>query len=279
MADTGVSRSVGRVEFVLGGESMGRLDGKVALITGGARGQGEAAARLFVAEGARVAITDLSDDDGKAVARSLGEAALYLHHDVSREDDWTRVVDTTKKTFGHIDVLLNNAGILVFIPLLETTLERYMRVIEVNQVGCFLGMRAVAPALEEAGGGSIINVSSTAGLSGAPNLTAYAASKFAVCGMTKVAAIELGPSRIRVNSLHPGGVATPMLGLERNVDEAPPGLQETFDRLPLGRIGTAAEMANLALFLASDESSYCTGSEFTADGGSLAGVGTARPKK
>ena len=258
---------------------MGRLNGKVALITGGARGQGEAAARLFVAEGARVALSDLSDDEGRAVAESLGEAALYLHHDVSREVDWVRVVDTTKNTFGRIDVLLNNAGILAFAPLLETTLEQYMRVIEVNQVGCFLGMRAVAPALEEAGGGSIINVSSTAGLAGAPNVTAYAASKFAVCGMTKVAAIELGPSGIRVNSLHPGGVATPMLGLEPDVDEAPPRLRETFERLPLGRIGTAAEMAHLALFLASDESSYCTGSEFTADGGSLAGLGAARPGK
>jgi 3alpha(or 20beta)-hydroxysteroid dehydrogenase len=251
--------------------SMGRIDGKVALITGAARGQGEAMARLFVQEGARVALGDILDDAGEAVAASLGDAAIYLRHDVSQEDSWANFVGTASDAFGRIDVLVNNAGILHLAPISEIALTDYMRVINVNQVGCLLGMRSVIPAMAQAGGGSIVNVSSTTGIEGAMGLVAYVSSKFAIRGMTKTAALELGRVGIRVNSLHPGGVDTPMgdgsmEGFEQ-VDT-----QAFYASIPLGRIGEPIEMARVALFLASDESSYCTGSEFVADGGMLAGA-------
>lgn len=249
---------------------MGRLDGKVALITGGARGQGAAEARRFVAEGAKVVVTDILDADGKATAASLGANAIYCTHDVRLEDSWKEVIAAAQSAFGKVDVLVNNAGILHMSPILETTLEDYMRVIETNQVSCFLGMKTVAPAMQAAGGGSIVNVSSIAGMTGTPHLVAYTASKFAMRGMTKVAAIEFGPMGIRVNSLHPGGVATPMVGVDE-IDEETRESLSGFGSIPIKRIGTPDEMANLALFLASDESSYCTGSEFIADGGLLAG--------
>jgi 3alpha(or 20beta)-hydroxysteroid dehydrogenase len=250
---------------------MGRLDGKVALITGAARGQGEAAARLFVAEGAKVVLGDVLDDAGKAVAASLGDAAIYLHHDVSQEDGWGRFVAAASDNFGRIDVLLNNAGIIHMAPIAEITLENYMKVVNVNQVGCLLGMKSVIPAMAQAGGGSIINVSSATGMEGAMGLVAYVSTKFAIRGMTKTAALELGRVGIRVNSLHPGGIATPM-GDGSMDDFKDVDAQGFFESLPLGRIGTPEEMAQLALFLASDESSYCTGSEFIADGGMLAGA-------
>jgi 3alpha(or 20beta)-hydroxysteroid dehydrogenase len=250
---------------------MGRLDGKVALITGGARGQGEAAVRLFVEEGAKVVLGDILDEAGKAVAASLGDAAIYLHHDVSQEDSWAEFVATASETFGRIDALVNNAGILHLAPIAEIALDDYMKVIRVNQAGCLLGMKSVIPAMVQAGGGSIVNVSSTSGIEGAMGLVAYVASKFAIRGMTKTAALELGRVGIRVNSLHPGGVDTPMgdgsmEGFEQ-VDT-----QGFYASLPLGRIGKPMELAQVALFLASDESSYCTGSEFVADGGMLAGA-------
>jgi 3alpha(or 20beta)-hydroxysteroid dehydrogenase len=249
---------------------MGRLDGKVALITGAARGQGEAAARLFTAEGAKVVLGDILDDAGKAVAASLGDAAIYLRHDVSQEDSWASFVAAASDRFGQVNVLLNNAGIIHVASVAEITLENYMRVVNVNQVGCLLGMRSVIPAMVQAGGGSIINVSSTSGMEGAMGLVAYVSTKFAIRGMTKTAALELGRVGIRVNSLHPGGVDTPMGdgSMEDFKDVDSTGF---FDRLPLARIGRPQEMAQLALFLASDESSYCTGSEFVADGGMLAG--------
>jgi 3alpha(or 20beta)-hydroxysteroid dehydrogenase len=249
---------------------MGRLDGKVALITGGARGQGAAEARRFAEEGAKVVITDILDAEGKATAASMGDAAIYCSHDVRLEESWIEVVAAAQSAFGKLDVLVNNAGILHFAPLLETALEDYMRVIETNQVSCFLGMKTAGAAMKAAGGGSIINISSVAGLTGTPHLVSYTASKFAMRGMTKVAAIEFGPFGIRVNSIHPGGVATQMIGMDPDnpvSDHAP----DSVTGIPLGRIGTSEEMANLALFLASDESSYCTGSEFTADGGMMAG--------
>ncbi len=250
---------------------MGRLEGKIALITGGARGQGAAEARRFVAEGAKVVITDILDSEGKELAASLGDAAIYCSHDVRLEESWAEVVASTQSTFGRLDVLINNAGVLHFARMLETSLEDYMRVIETNQVSCFLGMKAVAPVMKASGGGSIINISSTAGMTGTPHLVAYTASKFAVRGMTKVAALELARFGIRVNSIHPGGVATPMIGVAADDPQAKdPG--ESSVPIPLVRIGTADEMASLALFLASDESSYCTGSEFIADGGLLAGA-------
>jgi 3alpha(or 20beta)-hydroxysteroid dehydrogenase len=242
---------------------MGRLAGKTALITGGARGQGAATARRFVAEGARVIIADVVDDEGKRLAGELG--AEYRHLDVSEEDDWASALDAT----GPVTVLVNNAGILHFSPLAETSLADYERVIRVNQIGTFLGMRAVVPGMIAAGGGSIVNTSSIEGLAAAPLLVAYTASKFAIRGMTKAAALELGPSGIRVNSVHPGMIDTQMLPTALGgitVD-----LSRIGRKLALRRVGQAEEIANLTVFLASDESSYCTGAEFVADGGATAG--------
>lgn len=242
---------------------MNRLDGKLALITGAARGQGAAAARRFIAEGARVIITDILDDDGKALADDLGDAAEFRHLDVSREDEWAAAVGSDE-----ITVLVNNAGVLHFAPLKDTTLADYERVIRVNQLGTFLGMRAVIPGMIAAGGGSIVNTSSIEGLAAAPTLVAYTASKFAIRGMTKVAALELGPKGIRVNSVHPGMIDTPLLPTALGGIDV--DLSRVGRRLPLRRVGEADEIANLLVFLASDESSYCTGSEFVADGGATA---------
>ncbi len=247
-----------------------RLEGKVALITGAARGLGEAEARLFVEEGARVYLGDVLDDEGEAVAASLGSAAIYRHHDVSRAESWSAFVTAANEAFGHIEVLINNAGIAHVAPIAEIALEDYERVIQVNQVGCLLGMQAVIPALAKAGGGSIVNVSSVSGIEGTPGMVAYVASKFAIRGMTKTAALELGRLGIRVNSLHPGGVDTPMA--QRSEEQIEGAGDPYYSHLPLGRIGRPDELAQLALFLASDESSYCTGSEFVADGGLLAGM-------
>ena len=248
----------------------GRLDGKVALITGAARGQGECEARLFVAEGAQVALADVLDAEGKAVAESLGVRATYTHCDVSQEDSWAAYVSGALEAFGRIDVLVNNAGILRYSALEQTTLEQYMQIIGVNQVGCFLGMRSVIPAMKEAGGGSIVNISSVAGLTGVPGMVGYVSSKFAVRGMTKTAAVELGPFGIRVNSVHPGGVDTEMIR-PQTTGTSSEVLSGRMNGIPLQRVSQPEEMAKLVLFLASDESSYCTGSEFTADGGLLAG--------
>src|SRR6266576_4066859 len=190
---------------------MGRLDGKVALITGGARGMGKSHVRHFVAEGARVVFGDVRDDQGQYVAAKLGEQSCrYLHLDVTSEDDWAVAVAATEEAFGRLDVLVNNAGILTFAPIAEMTLEGFRRVLEVIAVGCWLGMKAVIEPMKRAGGGSIVNISSIEGFTGAAGLSAYSASKFAVRGMTKVAARELGQFGIRVNSVHPGGVLTSM---------------------------------------------------------------------
>jgi len=243
----------------------GRLDGKVALITGAARGQGEAEARLFVAEGARVVVTDMLDELGEKVAASLGDAAVYRHLDVSSEADWDAAVKLTRERFGRLDILVNNAGINgTWGPIESCTLENYRLVTDVNQLGPFLGMKAVIPSLRESGTGSIVNVSSVAGLHGIPGLIAYVASKFALRGMTKVAAMELGKHNIRVNSVHPGAVDTPMMPPEVDRVQAAKGQ-------PLERVGQPEELARMVLFLASEESSFCTGSEFIADGGMSAG--------
>jgi 3alpha(or 20beta)-hydroxysteroid dehydrogenase len=241
----------------------GRLDGKVALVSGAARGMGEAHARLFVAEGARVVLGDVLDEPGGKLAAELGDAAHFLHLDVTQEDSWRRAVAAAGERYGRLDVLVNNAGILHFSRLEETALEDFERVVRVNQTGCFLGMKAAIPALRAAGGGSIVNVSSIAGLQGVWSGVSYTASKFAVRGMTKSAALELGADGIRVNSVHPGGVDTPMLdGLGQG-----PG----YDDQPIARIGRPQEVAELVLWLASDASSYCTGAEFVVDGGATAG--------
>ncbi|WTW97913.1 glucose 1-dehydrogenase [Streptomycetaceae bacterium NBC_01309] len=252
---------------------MGKLDGRVILISGAARGQGEAEARLFVAEGARVILGDVLDTEGKAVAADLGDAARYLHLDVTSEADWTAAVSEATAAFGKLDGLINNAGILRFGPIVDTSLADYLQIVQVNQVGVFLGMKAVIPALTAAGGGTIVNTSSTNGLQGVAGTIGYTATKFAVRGMTKAAALELGPAGIRVNSIHPGGIDTPMVRPE-NVeglvaDET--SSADIYAALPLGRVGQPEEVAKLALFLTSDDSSYSTGSEFLIDGGMTAG--------
>jgi 3alpha(or 20beta)-hydroxysteroid dehydrogenase len=262
-----------------GEPAMGRLEGKVALITGAARGQGAAAARRFVAEGARVMIADVRADEGKALAEELGEAAWFQPLDVGDEQAWADLIVTLKRVFGQLDVLVNNAGVLFFSPLEQTSLADYERVIRINQVGTFLGMRAAVPMMKRAGAGSIVNVSSVEGLAGMPMLTAYTASKFAIRGMTKVAALELGLEGIRVNSVHPGAVDTAMVSTA--LGGQPVDLSQVGRRVPLGRVGGPDEVANVVLFLASDESSYCTGGEFAVDGGatathSLAGAAVGR---
>jgi len=249
---------------------LGRLEGKVALVTGAARGQGEAEARLFAAAGAKVLLGDLMDDAGRKVAESIGPSAHYQRHDVSSEESWASFVATAQQRFGRIDVLVNNAGILHVAPIAEIQAKDYMRVVEVNQLGCLLGMRAVLGPMAQGGGGAIVNISSTCGVEGAMGLVAYVASKHAIVGMTKTAALELGRVGIRVNAICPGGIDTPMgrgdaEGFE-NVDSL-----AWYKALPLGRIGKPEEIARLALFLASDDASYCTGSVFVADGGALAG--------
>jgi 3alpha(or 20beta)-hydroxysteroid dehydrogenase len=247
---------------------MNRLEGKVALITGAARGQGEAEARLFAAEGARVVVSDVLDELGRAVADDIGEATCYFHHDVTNEGSWQRTIDAATDRFGAVNVLVNNAGILRPRSLETTTLDDYMAQISVNQVGCFLGMKAVVPAMKAAGGGSIVNTSSVSGLNGAGGQIAYVASKFAIRGMTKAAAIELGRHRIRVNSIHPGGIDTDMARLPEFAHLDASAWASSW---PIPRMGTAGEVAKLMVFLASDESSYCTGGEFLIDGGMTAG--------
>ena len=253
---------------------MGRLDGKVALISGGARGQGEAEARLFVAEGARVVIGDVLHDLGNAVATDLGQAARYAPLDVTDPGAWEAVVAETEQQEGRLDVLVNNAGVLTFgVSLVDVSLEDYMRVVNINQVGTFLGMKYAIPAIARGGrGGAVVNISSTNGFAGYGGTIAYTASKFAVRGMTKTAALEFGKLGIRINSIHPGGIETPMIitdDANLPTDEERAALA---DGIPVGRFGQPEEVARLALFLASDEASYCTGAEFLADGGALAGT-------
>jgi 3alpha(or 20beta)-hydroxysteroid dehydrogenase len=243
---------------------MGRLDGKVAIITGAARGQGAAEARLFAAEGAKVVLADILDEEGAAVAEEIGDAAIYLHLDVADEAAWQATVKAAEEAFGPVTVLINNAGILHFQALHKTTLEDFDRVMRVNVHGVFLGMKTVTPSMVAAGGGSIVNISSTAGLQGLPYLGAYVASKWAVRGLTKTAAIDLGHKGIRVNSVHPGGIDTPMVA-GTNAD-AP-----FYQRLPVSRMGSADEVAAAVLFLASDEASYIAGAELAVDGGATSG--------
>jgi len=250
---------------------MGRLDGKVALITGGARGMGKSHVRHFVAEGAQVVFGDVLDDKGAAVAAGLDERCCrYVHHDVTSEAGWAAAVATATDIFGRLDVLVNNAGVLAFATIADMPLAEFRRILEVNAVGCWLGMKAVIEPMKAAGGGSIINISSIEGFTGAAGLSAYSASKFAVRGMTKAAARELGQFGIRVNSVHPGGVITSMtLGQPGSAEQADAFLKA----MPLSRFARPAEISCLVAYLASDESSYSTGSEFLADGGILSGPG------
>jgi 3alpha(or 20beta)-hydroxysteroid dehydrogenase len=248
---------------------MGRLDGKVALVTGSARGQGAAVAQRFVDEGARVVVADVLDDVGKETASSLGDSAYFRHLDVSDEHEWASAVEEAVATFGRLDVLVNNAGVLHFAAIGEQTVEDFWRVVSVNQLGCFLGMRTVAPVMTAQGGGSIVNVSSIEGLAGAPFLIAYNSTKFAIRGMTKTAALELGTSGIRVNSVHPGLIDTGMTRAAAGGDGA--DLDRACRRLPAKRAGRPDDVTGIMTFLASDESAYCTGAEFVVDGGATAG--------
>lgn len=239
---------------------MNRLDDKVALITGGARGQGAAEAELFVNAGAQVVITDVLDAEGRATAERLGAACEFLHHDVASEDDWNTVVDTIIARHQRLDILVNNAGIFRMVGLIETSLAMWQQMIDINQTGVFLGMRTAAPAMQANGSGSIINISSIAGMKSASKAHAYSASKWAVRGMTKSAAVELAPSGVRVNSVHPGIIDTNML-------QEFGGMRDSIEsRIPLGRVASADEVGKLVLFLASDDASYCTGQEFVVDG-------------
>jgi 3alpha(or 20beta)-hydroxysteroid dehydrogenase len=247
---------------------MGRLNGKVALISGASRGQGEAEARLFAAEGASVVLADILDEEGATVAKDIGDSALYLHVDVTSEAEWQAAVDKAIDRFGGIDVLVNNAGIFNINPIANTSLDEYRRIIDINQVGVFLGMKAVASHMAARATGSIINISSVAGLQGSAGTISYTASKFAVRGMTKVVAKELAPFGVRVNSVHPGLIDTAML--KQISDVVPGGDDRLRENVPNGRLASADDVANLVLFLASDESSYCTGAEFVVDGGMTA---------
>ncbi len=243
-----------------------RLDGKVALITGAARGQGEAEARLFTAAGARVVLTDVLDELGEAAAADIGDAARFVHHDVRDEASWAQAVDVATETFGRLDVLVNNAGILETDRIENQTLEGFEAIVRVNLYGVFNGMRAAIAPMRASGGGSIVNISSAAGLRGVPGYGAYGATKWAVRGITKTAALELAADRIRVNSVHPGAVDTPMVAAS-NLQRGEGGLPGA----PLGRVAIPEDIANLVLFLASDASSYITGAEFAIDGGGFMG--------
>ncbi|MDQ1507546.1 MAG: 3alpha(or 20beta)-hydroxysteroid dehydrogenase [Actinomycetota bacterium] len=244
---------------------MGRLDGKVAIITGAAQGMGEAHARRFVAEGAQVVMTDINDVDGEKIAAELGENARFIKADVTSLADWRRVVAETEATFGPVTVLINNAGIIG--PIAETVEldeEAYLQVCAVNQHSQFYGMKCVIPSMQQAGGGSIVNVSSIAGIVsivGSPNL-AYVGSKFASRGMTKHVAIQYGKDNIRVNSVHPGYIKTPMMAAA--TDEEGGGIAAM---IPLGRMAEPDEVSRLMVWLASDESSYITGTEQIIDAG------------
>ena len=249
---------------------MGKLDGQVALISGGARGQGEAQARLFAREGAAVAIGDVLEEDGQRVAESIidtGGQAMFHKLDVSDQSNWAEMVDATSEQFGKLSILINNAGILRSGSIERSTVQEYLEVIRINQVGVWLGIRAAIKPMREAGGGCIINTSSTAGYEGYPGLSAYVSSKFAVRGMTKVAALELAPYNIRVNSVHPGPIDTPMVRDPRIGGRTEGELPVN---APIARAGLPAEVAKMMLFIAAD-ATYSTGAEFQIDGGQMAG--------
>jgi len=248
----------------------GRLAGKVAIVTGGARGTGEATARRFVREGASVVLADVLDERGRQVEADLGSRALYVRLDVTSEADWRRGLDAAIARFGKLDVLVNNAAVLHVGPLEQTSLADWERLSRVNLAGPFLGIKICAAALRAAGGGSIVNVSSIDGLEGMSYVAAYAATKWGLRGLTKCAALELGPDGIRVNAVCPAGGSDEMAAPWR-----PPGSKDTtgyMDKRPIPRRGTVEEVAAMILFLASDESSFCTGGDFPVDGGHSCGT-------
>jgi 3alpha(or 20beta)-hydroxysteroid dehydrogenase len=242
---------------------MGRLDGKVAIVTGGAMGQGAGICRAFVAEGAKVVIADVAKDLGQLLAEELGTASHFAHLDVSDQSAWTSVVADTNERFGPVSVLANNAGILRFGSVETMPLDEVELLFRVNQLGCWLGMQAVVPTMRANGGGSIINASSTEGLGGMANTVAYGATKFAIRGMTKGASHELGKYNIRVNSVHPGMIDTPMT----RVHGGDLAMEYGATKIPLRRVGYPEDVAPLYVFLGSEESSYINGAEIAIDGG------------
>ncbi|NBE54343.1 SDR family NAD(P)-dependent oxidoreductase [Streptomyces boluensis] len=238
------------------------LNGSTVIVTGAARGQGAAEARLCAEAGARVVVTDLLEEEGREVAASLGDQGLFVRHDVSDAESWAGVVAAAVDRFGRIDALVNNAALWRTAPVTEETYENFETLLRVNLLGPFLGVQAVVPAMREAGGGSIVNISSTAGLKGIPGHAAYGSTKFGLRGLTRSSALDLAPFRIRVNSVHPGAIDTPMIA------EATAG--RDWSHVPLGRTGRPDEIGELVLFLVSEASSYITGTEFAADGGMTA---------
>lgn len=247
---------------------MGKLQDKIAIVTGGARGMGAATSQIFAAEGAHVIIADVLDREGEKLAGELGDAAHYRHHDVTDEESWRGLVAETKRRWGRIDVLVNNAGVVLFRTLVDTEKSEFEKVLNINLVGTFLGIKNVAPTMMEQKKGSIINISSVDGMKGCNALAAYASSKWGVRGLTKVAAMELGLHGIRVNSIHPGGINTvmgnPMGSSEEEANQAYRGQ-------PLQRIGAPEEVARTTAFLASDDASYICGAEIAVDGGMTVG--------
>lgn len=247
---------------------MARLEGKVAIVTGGARGMGAATVTLFAREGAKVVIADVLAQEGEALARELGAAAVFEKLDVGEEPNWREVVERTLARWGRIDVLVNNAAVITFGEITETDVADLERILRINLVGAFLGMKTVGKAMKAQKSGSIVNISSVDGMRGSNGVGCYAASKWGLRGLTKVAALEFGHHGVRVNSVHPGGINTVMgnpLGLPSSE------INKTFAAVPLQRVGEPEEIAQVSLFLASDDASYVCGAELTADGGWLAG--------
>ena len=248
---------------------MNRFEGRVALVTGGSRGMGAATVRRLHSEGASVVVADILDDDGKALADELGDRVRFIHLDVSSEDQWQDVIAQTEREFGKLDVLVNNAGILKFNALTDIPLEEFRQIIDVNLVGVFLGMKHAIPAMKRAGKGAIVNVSSTEGMAATLFCGAYTASKFGVRGITKAAALEYAADNIRANSVHPGGMDTPMT--RAVMDET--GRKYVANKVPMKRMGTPEDVAGVIAFLASDDAAYTTGAEVLIDGGVMSSAG------